>query len=337
MSIGDLATTETHISQLFFTADRAYKLLKPVKLSFLDYSDRDQRLAAARKEVELNRRLAPDVYLGLGDLHENGELTDHLIIMRRMPDDRRLSTLVHDAGFSDCVRSVARAIATFHAALQPVSDARHLASAEAIRSLWSDNFANLRRQVPAIIGESDHARAETLAYGYLDTAMSVFAKRIDDGFVRDGHGDLIADDIFCLPDGPRILDCLAFRDDYRIGDVLADIGFLAMDLHRLAGPEAARDLMRWYQEFSYEHHPSSLAHHYVAYRAHVRAKVACLSYEAGDTDQAGLARRYHDLALHHLERARVRLILVGGPPGVGKTTVAEHLSAQFGCSHLMTD
>ncbi|MEO0495520.1 MAG: AAA family ATPase, partial [Actinomycetota bacterium] len=109
------------------------------------------------------------------------------------------------------------------------------------------------------------------------------------------------------------------------------------DVHRLAGASAAEQLMRWYQEFSNEHHPASLAHHYVAYRAHVRAKIACLRVAQGDTDQIPLARRYHALARDHAERARLRLIVVGGGPGTGKTTVARAIGERFGLPVLSSD
>lgn len=313
-----------------------YKLLKPVRMSFLDHADRDSRLAAARRELELNRRIAPDVYLGLGDLHEHGELVDHVLIMRRMPAERRLSSLVATAGFAACVRAVAKTIASFHAARDPVRDAP-MATAAAVRDLWSDNFATIEAHVPMVASATQFDRARELVSAFLHANTELFDRRIHDGFVVDGHGDLIADDIFCLDDGPRILDCLAFRDDFRVSDVLADIGFLVMDLHRLAGSETARRLMRWYQQFSYEHHPASLAHHYVAYRAHVRTKVACLTHEAGGEGQLELARTYHDLALHHLERAQLTLVLVGGAPGVGKSTVTEHLGDEFGATLLSSD
>jgi aminoglycoside phosphotransferase family enzyme/predicted kinase len=332
------ASRETHISQIFFTTDRAYKLLKPVRMSFLDLTDREQRLAAARRELDLNQRIAPDVYLGLGDLHEHGELVDHLIVMRRMPDDRRLSDLLRSGADTDNhLRAVARTVAVFHAGLDPITDDETIATASATRDRWDDNFVNIERSVGPVIDPAAFDRARTLALRYVDANPALFASRIRGGFIRDGHGDLIADDIFCLDDGPRILDCLAFRDDFRIGDVLSDIAFLVMDVHRLAGAEPGRRLMRWYQEYADEHHPSSLAHHYVGYRAHVRAKVACLAHEQGVGDQVALARDYHALALHHLELSRGRLVLIGGAPGVGKSTLSSCLSDTFTIPTLVTD
>lgn len=335
-SPGAPAVAETHISWVFFTDDRAYKLLKPITMPFLDYSIREHRIEAAKRELELNRRMAPDVYLGLADVVEHDQLVDRMIVMRRLPEDRRLSNLVGDERFEAELRSTTKAIAAFHAGQDPVHDAP-MATAAAMRSNWEGNFAAIEPHVGALIDSADHERVEALAMGYLEARDALFAARMAGGFVRDGHGDLLADDIYCLDDGPRIIDCLAFDDDLRIADVLADIGFLIMDIHRLAGPEIAHEVMHWYGQYTYEHHPPSLAHHYVAYRAHVRTKIACLREEQGDGDSADLARTYHHLTLHHLERARIRLIVIGGGPGVGKSTLATGLGDHFGYPVLPTD
>jgi uncharacterized protein len=330
------SVVETHISTIFFDETRAFKLAKRVSFPFLDTQDRARRLELAERELELNRRFAADVYLGLADVEERGEVTDRIIVMRRLPDDRRLSNLVDDPCFDDCLRRVARRVAAIHEAAEPIRDAP-MATHERIAANWADNFMAMAPHVGAVLDPSDFERVRRLADDYLTHRSDLFDRRMADGFVRDGHGDLVADDIYCLDDGPRILDCLAFDDDLRIGDVLNDIGFLVMDVHRLAGQRPAMSLMRWYHEFTNEQHPPSLAHHYVAYRAHVRAKIACLSANSPHDRNARLAQSYHQLALHHLERAKVRAILIGGGPGVGKTTLATQLADHFGCVHLATD
>jgi uncharacterized protein len=330
------SVVETHISTIFFAGDRGFKLARRVSFPFLDTQDRAHRLELAERELELNRRFTPDVYLGLADVVEHGELTDRMIVMRRLPDDRRLSNLVDDPSFDDCLRRVARNVAAIHAAADPIRNAP-MAMHDRLAANWADNFTALAPHVGSILDADDFERVQRLADDYLTHRADLFSHRIADGFVRDGHGDLVADDIFCFDDGPRILDCLAFDDDLRVGDVLNDIAFLVMDVHRLAGQHAAMSLMRWYQEFTNEQHPSSLAHHYVAYRAHVRAKVACLRASSPDARDARLAQSYHQLALHHLERARLRSILVGGGPGVGKTELAKRLADHFGYVYLATD
>lgn len=322
---------------LFFTPDRVLKILKPVDTGFVDFVDRDTRLEAASREFELNYRISPDVYLDLVDLEDDGRPTDRIIVMRRLPAERQLNRLAEQPGFERWVSETARFVATFHAGLQPVTgEAASVATADRVRANWRDNFDTIGNSLPAASSAAID-EAEDLVDQYLTGRDTLFEQRIDEGRIVDGHGDLRAEHVFCLDDGPRVIDCLAFRDDYRIGDVLSDIAFLAMDLHRLVGPQAARDLVRSYDEFSNEHHPSTLAHHYVAYRAHVRAKVAAVRLQQGDRGAAAEVQAYHALALEHLRAGQVRLVLVGGGAGVGKSTVAEGVAHAMGAVWLRSD
>jgi aminoglycoside phosphotransferase family enzyme/predicted kinase len=332
-----VAAIETHISVLFFGPDRVYKLLKPMKTGFLDHSTLARRLAAVTAEYELNRRFAPDVYLGTSDLYEDGQVADRVLVMRRLPDERRLSRLVDAPDFQHHLRQVARRVATFHAASPVVTDEYPMTTAAGLLGLWESSLADIEPFVGTVVEPDEFARVQHLTRAYLEHSDALFAQRREMGAIRDGHGDLIADDIFMLDDGPRILDCLAFDADYRVSDVLADIGFLVMDVERLAGTRAAHDLLAFYCELVDEHHPSSLAHHYVAYRAHVRAKVAMLRLRQGDESARDLAIHHHRQAADHLERAKRRLLLVGGGPGTGKTTVARGLADLFNFAVIDSD
>lgn len=325
------AISETHISTVAFVGARAYKLLKPLQNDFLDYSTPAARMAAVEAELTLNRRLSPDVYLGTADVVEQGEVVDRMLVMRRLPPDRKLANLVATAGRDELIRQVAREVARFHSTLPPLTDleAVDIAGPGGLARNWEDNLATMAPFVGPVLPAADVEEVTALFRRYLGGRRHLLDRRLAAGLVRDGHGDLTAEDIFCLDDGPRILDCLAFDRRLRIGDVLLDIAFLAMDLERLAGPGASQRLMAWYAEYSGEHHPSSLAHHYVAYRAHVRAKIACLGHAQGQPGAAQLARTYHQLCLRHLRVSALRLVLVGGGPGTGKTTLAGRLSGEL--------
>ena len=332
------AVIETHLSRVFLTPDRVYKLLKPVTTSFVDLAPTDDRLAAAAREYELNSRISPDVYLGTAEVEEGDELTDRFIVMRRLPADRQLDRLVDAPELLDHVREVARLIAATHAAQPPErGPAAEGATRAALARNWEDNLQVLEPLVGVVIPPDEDRLVRTLVQRYLAGREVLFRERIDQGWIRDGHGDLRAEHVFCLDDGPRLIDCLAFRDDLRVADVLIDVAFLAMDLHRLSGPGAALWLVRHYDEFSAERHPSSLAHHYVAYRAHVRAKVAAIRYGQGVAEAAEEAADYHRLAVEHLLVGQPRLVLVGGGAGVGKSTVSAGLSDALGLTWLRSD
>ncbi len=322
----DAAAAETHLSVVFLVGDRAWKLPKPVRMAFVDQSTPALRARACRREVELNRRLAPDVYLGVLDLVRDGEVVDHLIEMRRMPDDRRLATLVLAGDGHDEVVAVARRLAAFHAAADRGEPVTAAGEPDAVRRLWDDNLDELLPFRDDVLDGAELDAAADAAHRYLDGRRSLFARRIADGHVVDGHGDLLADDIFCLDDGPRILDCLAFDDRLRHGDVLLDLAMLAMDLERLGRADLADLLVATYRRHTDEHHPASLAHHYVAYRALVRAKIACLRVADEGPVARDRGRALLDLGRRHLDRGAVRLVLVGGAPGTGKSTLAEGLA-----------
>ena len=135
----------------------------------------------------------------------------------------------------------------------------------------------------------------------------------------------------------RILDCLEFDDELRWLDGLDDVCFLAMDLERLGAPELARRFTSWYAEYSGDPAPASLRHHYVAYRAFVRAMVACLRGRQGDVRAAAQAWQLAGMTLRHLRAGAVTLVLAGGLPGTGKTTLAGALADRLGFTVLSSD
>jgi len=333
------AIAETHVSVLISIGDRVYKLKKPVSLGFVDFSDRGLRERACHREVELNRRLAPDVYLGVADVvGEDGAPCDHLVVMRRMPAERRLAQLVRDgAPLDGLLNDVARRIAVFHAEAPTSEEIAAAGRRDAVAAVWEASFEALAPFTGTVLDPATCRRTEDLVRRYLAGRAPLFDHRVALGAVRDGHGDLQAEDIFCLDDGPRILDCIEFDDGLRHGDVLADVAFLAMDLERLGAAGAADAFLARYRAFTGETYPASLAHHYVASRAHVRCKVACLRQGQGDEAAGGAARSLLDLAVRHLEAARVRLVLVGGLPGTGKSTLAAALADARGWSLLRSD
>ncbi|MFB4309594.1 AAA family ATPase [Actinomadura sp. GTD37] len=333
------AVSETHIGVVFFAGDRAYKIKKPVSLGFLDFSTRELREHACHEEVRLNRRFAPDVYLGVADVHgPDGDVCDHLVVMRRMPADRRLAALVKaGAPVKEALRDTARILAAWHARAPRGPEISAHGTRDAVQARWHDSFDQVRPFHGEVLDAAAAAEIEALADEFLDGRQALFDARIADGRVLDGHGDLLAGDIFCLDDGPRVLDCLEFDRALRSLDGFDDASFLAMDLERLGAPELGEYLLNEYAAFAGDPAPSSLRHHYIAYRAFVRAKVACLRHAQGDPDAAAEARAYADVALRRLRTGRVGLILVGGLPGTGKSSLAGALADRLGCSVLGSD
>lgn len=329
---------ETHLSEVFLGSDRVYKRLKPVKLPFIDLSTVERRCAEATREFRRNHAISPLVYLGTADVVEHGQVVDRLIVMRRLADNDQLDATLA-AGEPGDLAAIARRVANLHLDSAELREGRAApASAEAVSRHWEDNFATMEPFVGSLFDPSEFQTVKARARTWLAGRQVLLRDRIDAGWVRDGHGDLRAEHVYCTPDGVELIDCLAFDDSLRVSDMLSDIAFLAMDVERLAGPVQAAELMRLWGELTGEHHPSSLAHFYVAYRAHVRAKVAALQFaQHRSAARANEAQRYHRLALRHLDLARVRLVLVGGGPGTGKSTVAERVATAIGAAWIRAD
>lgn len=332
---------ETHTGMVFLVGELAYKVKKPVVTDFLDFSTVDRRVQACTRELMLNRRLAPGSYLGLGRFTAPAGETEPVIVMRRHPDDRRLATLVR--GGSDVsgeLAAVAAVLARFHTEAHRGPRIDDEAGVDAVIGRWRENIAELQRYadggVPGLDGAAV-AEIGSLATQFIAGRQELFTARIAGGRIVDGHADLLADDIFCLPAGPELLDCLEFDDRLRYVDVIDDAAFLAMDLEYLGRPDLAGFFVDRYRDVTGDDGPASLWHFYIAYRAVVRAKVDCVRYTQGHAEAVPDAVRHLGIALDQLRRGAVRLIVVGGAPGTGKTTLARALAGPLDAVVLSTD
>ncbi|SFO43814.1 hypothetical protein SAMN05216207_105819 [Pseudonocardia ammonioxydans] len=334
---------ETHSGVVFAVADHVYKAKKPVDLGFLDFRTLEQRREVCHREVELNRRLAPDVYLGVADVvGTDGAVCDHLVVMHRLPQERSLQALV-DAGpaeesLHDRVGEVADVLARFHSGAQRSPEIDEQAGTAARRAQWRANLDGLRPFAGDPLDAQTLDEVQRRAYGFIEHRAPLFDRRIAEHRIVDGHGDLLANDVFCLADGPRLLDCVEFDDRLRFVDGLDDAAALVMDLHQQGHPELAQTFLRRYCERADDPAPEPLLDLFVAHRAAIRAKAACLRHEQGiDTDAAGQARALLDLSVTRLRQATPRMILVGGPPASGTTTLARAVAERIGAVVLSSD
>lgn len=332
-------TVETHLSTLEFSGDTVRKSKKPLRLPFIDLRTPEQRLENCRRELALNRRVASDVYLAVEEVHgPDGELRDAAVLMRRLPDERRLATLAvagHDIRRE--LRAIAHLVVSFHSKAERGPHIDAMATRDALQRRWDQDLDEIEEYAATVTDRVTLHQIRTLAHRFLEGRDTLLDSRIATGHVCDGHGDLIAEDIFCLADGPRILDCVEFDDTLRYADVLADVAFLAMDLERLGRADAADRFIADYAELSGEPIPMALLSFHIAHRALVRAKVACVRAAQGVVDQVAVARQLLHICQRHLDLARVRLVVVGGLPGSGKTTLAAGIAETLGWIHLRTD
>lgn len=330
---------ETHSGVVLLYGDRAYKTKKPIVTDFLDFSTAERRDRACRRELELNRRLAPEIYLGVARFTPPDDCPEEpVLVMRRMPEERRLSALLTTGALGPGeLRALAATLADFHRGAARGPEIDREGTAEALRLRWRILLHSLADQPPGALDPDLVARADRLAMRFLDGRAPLFAQRIAARRVVDGHGDLLAEDIFALPDGFAILDCLDFDDALRAVDVLDDVAFLAMDIEYLGRGDLAAGFLDAYLRATGDTPPPSLRHHYIAYRALVRAKTDRIRAGQGDPEAPEHARRHLELAVAHLERGAVRVALIGGLPGTGKSTVARALATRTGATVVSSD
>jgi aminoglycoside phosphotransferase family enzyme/predicted kinase len=333
------AAIETHVSVISFDGDLVRKRKKAVRFPFIDFTTPELRLAACRQEVALNRRLAPDVYLGVDEIREpDGRLSDAEVVMRRLPSDRQLSTLISTGADvrTELVRT-AHVLAAFHSRACRSIEVDRVATREALRARWEADLDEWDPLLKRVLGEPVRDRERTLVRRYLEGRGELLERRIAEGHIVDGHGDLRADSIFCLADRPLLIDCLEFDANLRFGDELADVAFLAMDLEGLARPDLANHFVRSYARFAGWRAPPSLLHFYMAQRALVRSKVACWRVLQGDSAAALRARLHLEQCRRHLEAARPLVVAIGGGTRTGKTTIARGLAEEIDAVHLRSD
>ncbi len=336
---------ETHTGVVVLAGDRAYKAKKPVFTDFLDFRTPEGRERACLREVELNSRLSPGSYLGVAYLTDpTGGPAEPVVVMRRYRDNDRLASIVTGGLPGESVQGVldtiAGVLARFHehAERSPLIDAN--GKAGAIDQRWSENLSELHRYAGmAITGISSESigRIQHLAAEFISGRALLFTRRIEEGCIVDGHADLLADDIFWVDGEPALLDCLEFDDQLRYVDRIDDAAFLAMDLEFLDRKDLGDYFLGRYIAHSADTAPPSLRDFYIAYRAVVRAKVDCVRLSQGKSEATVDAARHLAIATQHLENGAIRLALVGGNPGTGKSTLARGLAEQVGAQVISTD
>jgi aminoglycoside phosphotransferase family enzyme/predicted kinase len=333
------AIRETHTGIVVLVGDRAYKVKKPVITDFLDFSTPERREQVCAREVVLNSRLARDSYLGVAHFDNLGQAApEPVIVMRRYPDSLRLSTMAA-AGepVERHIVRIAEALARFHDEASRSRAIDACAKVPEITRRWEENITELRRYLDTVLSTECLSEVARLATQFISGRSDLFEERIADRRIVDGHGDLLADDIFCLPEGPALLDCLEFDDQLRYVDCVDDAAFLAMDLEFVGREDLADEFTSHYLRLTGDPAPKSLWHFYIAYRAVVRAKVDCIRVDQGAAGAVADAQHHLDIALARLRAGTVRLILVGGGPGTGKTTLAHALAESLGAEVISTD
>ena len=251
---------ETHVSYLFLTGSYVYKVKKPVDYGFLDFTSLDRRRHFCHQEVLLNRRLSPEVYVGVVEvrLHGDsyavegpGETVEYAVQMRRLPRSQAMSELLRRRALKAAhMRLLAEKVHGFHKAAETGPHITALGGLDTVRNNVLENFAQTERYIEQTVSRRDFRRANAYSQAFLAEREDLFTQRAEEGRIRDGHGDLHSAQIFLDDNDVAIIDCIEFNERFRYGDVASDLAFLAMDLDYYRRDDLSRALVDAYVEAS---------------------------------------------------------------------------------------
>jgi aminoglycoside phosphotransferase family enzyme len=280
---------QTQMSFIFLTGQYVYKIKKPVNLGYLDYTSLKKRHFFCRQELELNRRLCPDIYLAvvpitmslrgakprsnLIRIEERGQAIEYAVKMKQLPQDRMMDELLSRGQLArEMVDKVAEKLANFHQKAKTNSEIAAFGGLDIIRHNWDENFVQTERYIGLSIFRAKYERIKGYSDNFITSNAVLFEKRVREGRIKDCHGDLHAAHV-CLTDDICIYDCIEFNDRFRYCDVVSEIAFLAMDLDRYQQAALSRHLVNIYVGLSHDEDLLKLLDFYKCYRAYVRGKV----------------------------------------------------------------
>lgn len=345
---------QTHISVVLLVGDKVYKIKKPVDFGFLDFTTLEKRKYFCEQEVVLNRRLCPEIYLGVVEIkgkegrvfinQEQGEIIEYAVFMKRLPAEKMMDRLLRQGKVSpSIIQKLAAKIALFHKQAKGDEKISTYGRIEVIRQNIAENFAQTEKYQGICLSPNSFQGIKENVHRFLERGKKIFNQRITAGKIKDGHGDLHLKHI-CLTEEILIFDCIEFNDRFRYGDVAADIAFLLMDLDYHGFPLLSAELAASYLEDTKDWPLYLLLNFYKSYRAYVRGKVTSFRLEEkgiSATEKDGIlkeAQRYFSLAHYYAQKLNVpSIFLIGGLIGTGKSTVARALGNLFNCPVLSSD
>ncbi|MEZ0328571.1 MAG: AAA family ATPase [Dissulfuribacterales bacterium] len=345
---------QTHISWVILTDETVYKIKKPVDFGFLDYTTLDKRRFFCEEEVRLNRRLCPDIYLGVVPIvrtlsgsygfDARGETVEWAVKMRRMPEDGIMAYLLkRNEITTGHIDAILDKLVPFYSMKNGGDDreAKLIVDSGGIKVIThntEENFEQISPFIDQIIPSQLYDAICDYTRNFLKTHADLFERRQLEGHIKDGHGDLYSANI-CFDDLKNqvyVFDCIEFNDRFRYGDVASDAAFLAMDLDMHGYADIAHYFVSRLSDALNDPDMLKLMDFYKCYRAIVRGKIGCFTWASPDIDAPARqeaqnnALRYFKLAGQYAQPTQSKLYVVYGLSGTGKTTVANLLASMAG-------
>jgi aminoglycoside phosphotransferase family enzyme len=308
---------ETHISLLFFTGNHVYKVKKPVDFGFLDFTSLEKRKFFCVQEVNLNRRLSPEIYLGVvkitkdGDqilLDGRGEVVECAVKMKQIPEELLMDKLLEKKQVtSKMIEAVSEKLVHFYFTAETNESIKSFGRPERVKQDTDENFEQTIRYMGITIPKDVYEEIKNKTNDFFRTGEPVLYQRMASDKIRDCHGDLRLEHIFWGKE-ISIFDCIEFNERFRYTDVAADIAFLAMDLDYHGREDLSEHLIRAYIGESGDYELMGVLDFYKCYRAYVRGKVESFRLddpnipEKEKEEALKRAQKYFNLSYRYAQR-----------------------------------
>ncbi|MCS6956958.1 MAG: gluconokinase [Aquificaceae bacterium] len=269
---------QTHTSWVLVLEHVVYKIKKPVNFGFLDYSTLEKRLENCTREMELNRRLCPWVYLdvipisfvdGKYLLEDPTNPVEYAVKMRRIPEERLLKNILGTVKEEE-IKKLSRHIANFHLRAERRDEFGKL---EVMKFNTEENFVQTEKYIGITIDAEDYQFIRDKVNGFYEKYSGLFEKRIREGRIRDGHGDIRLEHVAFLDEGICVFDCIEFNERFRCGDMLNDMCFLSMEMDFVGREDLSEVYEEEYVKMTKDEEYEIFLPFFKCYRAYVRGKV----------------------------------------------------------------
>lgn len=349
---------QTHISHVFIVPPYVFKFKKSVDFGFLDYSTLEKRRRLCHREVELNRRLSDDVYLGVSSVIETEEgfqfleeesdaesVIEYGVKMKQLPKEYFLHTyLENDTLTKSHLDRVADKLADFYSNQQPDEQILEYGKIASIRVNTDENFEQTQSFIGNTISQNAYDAIQYFTNQYFEQHADFFGRRIAEKRIVDGHGDLHLEHIHITPKKVQIYDCIEFNERFRYGDLAVDLAFLAMDLDFNGRWSDERYFIDQMSQKLDDPSLPAIIDFYKCYRAYVKGKVKSLQSaeeEVPKADREKAARtasQYFNLSLRYaLLGSHPKVLVFMGGVGTGKSTLARHFEQTLGLARFSSD
>jgi len=351
--VDSVSLIQTHISWVFLTGEYAYKIKKPMDFGFLNFTELSQRQHFCEQEIQLNKRLADQVYLQTVKItgteehpvfNSDGEAIEYAVKMRQFDQSNLIDKLLSDGRLEDSqIDEIADQVADFHQSINTVTEDSELGSAASVNAPVIQNFDQLDPLIKQADAREQLGRLRSWSEKEFSKLEDILKQRKNNGFIRECHGDMHLGNMALINNKVTIFDGIEFNDEFRWIDVMSEVAFLVMDLIDRGASNFAYRFLNRYLEQTGDYEGLRVLRFYLVYRAMVRAKIASFTLLTPDlpADQVEKTMQqyqsYTNLAESFTEDKKPTLYITHGVSGSGKTTVSQKLLESDSLIRLRSD